>query len=160
MISYLVAMDEQGTIGKNNDLPWHLPADLKNFKKLTMGHPVIMGRKTYDSIGRPLPGRRNIILTRNPDFLAEGCEVYLTVEDILAKVDQDEEAFVIGGAKVFDAFKNVVDRMYITLIEHTFEGDTTFTFNKNEWVLVDEKQGIVDEKNIYPHRFQIYEKRQ
>jgi dihydrofolate reductase len=159
MISYLLAMDEKGTIGKDNDLPWHLPADLAYFKKVTMGKPIIMGRKTYDSIGRPLPGRRNIILTRNADLKVEGCEVYHTPDEILAALGDGDEAFVIGGAKVFDAFRPYVDRMYITLIEHIFEGDTTISFNREDWELVSDNPGIVDEKNLYPHRFQIFDKK-
>ena len=158
MISFLLAMDKQGTIGKDNDLPWHLPADLKNFKKVTMGHAVIMGRKTYDSIGKPLPGRRNIILTHDPDFLADGCEVYHSPEKVLDQIKDEEEAFVIGGAQIFAAFQAYAERMYITLIDHLFEGDTFFTFNKDEWKLVSDAPGVVDEKNIYPHRFQIYDK--
>ncbi|WP_027724444.1 dihydrofolate reductase [Tuberibacillus calidus] len=159
MISFLLAMDEHGTIGKDNQLPWHLPNDLKHFKKLTMGHAIIMGRKTFQSIGQALPGRRNIVLTRNPNFHAEGCEVYHTPQAILNELPADEEAFVIGGAQVFEAFKDVAARMYITRIEHTFAGDTTFTFNPNEWTLVSDTPGTVDEKNRYPHRFLVYEKK-
>lgn len=159
MISYLFAMDEHGVIGKNNDLPWHMPADLAYFKKLTMGHPIIMGRKTYESIGRPLPGRQNIILTHNQNFTAQDCDIFITPEAILESLKNEDEAFVIGGAKVFEAFKPYVDRMYITFIEHQFDGDTFYSFNKDEWELVSDKPGMVDEKNVYPHRFQIYNRK-
>lgn len=158
MISFLLAMDKNGLIGKDNDLPWYLPADLKYFKRVTMGHPIVMGRKTYESIGKPLPGRRNIVLTHNENFQASGCEVYHEPEAILSQVKEGEEWFVIGGAGVFNAFKPHVDRLYITYIDHEFEGDTYYEFNRSEWKLVSEEQGTVDEKNHYPHTFMVYDK--
>ena len=158
MISYLLAMDLNGTIGKDNDLPWHLPADLAYFKRVTMGHCIVMGRKTYESIGRPLPGRKNIVMTRNLDFIAEGCEIFHSPGSFIESYDKNDEAFIIGGARLFESFMPYVDKIYITLIEHEFIGDTAFSFDKAEWTLVSDKPGMVDEKNIYPHRFQIYEK--
>lgn len=159
MISFLLAMDEQRLIGKNNDLPWHLPADLKYFKQTTLGHPIVMGRKTFKSIGKALPGRKNVVLTGNEAFEAEGCTVVHSVSEALEAVKEDDEVFVIGGAKVFDAFQNHVNRLYITLIHHTFEGDTYFPeVKKEEWKLVSRKEGPVDECNHYPHEFLIYEK--
>jgi dihydrofolate reductase len=159
MIAFVLAMDVNGLIGKDNGLPWHLPADLKYFKKLTIGHPVVMGRKTHESIGRPLPGRRNVVLTRQTDYEARGCEVYHAAEDILKRARGASIWFVIGGLQVFQAFEPFADRMYITLIEHAFDGDTHFTFDRDAWRLVSDVPGRVDEKNRWPHRFQIYERR-
>lgn len=158
MISFLLAMGEGGVIGRNNQLPWHLPADLKYFKKVTMGHSVIMGRKTYESIGKSLPGRRNIVLTRDPSFVAEGCEIFHSPDEILVHLDQGEEAFIIGGAAVYDSFYPHADRLYITRIAHAFAGDTYFKYDPSEWRLVSDRPGVVDDQNRYPHRFQIFER--
>src|SRR3954452_17677324 len=103
MISFVVAMDENRVIGKNNQLPWHLPEDLKFFKRVTMGHPIAMGRKTHESIGRPLPGRENIIITRNKDYTSEGCTVFHSVKDFVKYSRHiEDEIFVIGGAEIFN----------------------------------------------------------
>src|SRR3982750_4529721 len=115
MISFVVAIGQNNVIGKNNQLPWHIPADLKFFKKVTMGHPIIMGRKTYESIGKPLPGRENIIVTRNKEYKQEGCKVIHTVEDLLnLSKEKGEEVFVIGGAELFNVTFPYADRLYIT----------------------------------------------
>ncbi|MGC4378742.1 dihydrofolate reductase [Fictibacillus sp. Mic-4] len=158
MISYVVAMDENHLIGSKNKLPWHLPADLKYFKKVTMNKPIVMGRKTYESIGKPLPGRENIVLTRDRNYKAEGCTVIYSVEDIIKR--DNEEICVIGGAEVFRLFMPYVNRMYITKIHETFEGDTYFPdFNEKEWKIVSKTPGQVDEKNKYPHDFIVYDKK-
>ncbi|MFC7392811.1 dihydrofolate reductase [Scopulibacillus cellulosilyticus] len=160
MISFLLAMDKKKLIGKNNDLPWYLPADLKYFKKITMGHTIVMGRKTFESIGKPLPGRDNVVITRDTSYRHEGITVFHNPEDFLRQYDHDGEIFVIGGAKLFEAFFPYADRLYITLIEETFEGDTYFKgFHEEDWHLISEKQGTVDEKNKYQHRFLVYEKK-
>ncbi|MED1600041.1 dihydrofolate reductase [Alkalihalophilus marmarensis] len=160
MISYIVAMDNKRTIGANNDLPWHLPADLAHFKRVTSGHTIVMGRKTYESIGRPLPKRRNVILTRNKDFNAEGCEVVHQLEEVLDIAKQEEECFIIGGAELFKLFWNDTDRLYITHIDETFEGDTYFPeIKESEWEKVSDEAGTVDEKNRYPHTFCTYERK-
>lgn len=157
MISYVFAMDKNRLIGKQNDLPWHLPADLKHFKKVTMGEPILMGRKTYDSIGRPLPGRENIILTRDKSYQTEGCTVLHTVQDALDR--QDGELCVIGGAEVFRLFMPYVERMYVTRIDESFTGDTYFPeYDESEWNVVERAPGILDEKNKYPHEFLTLEK--
>lgn len=157
MISFVVAMDENRAIGKDNDLPWYLPNDLKYFKKTTMGKPIVMGRKTYESIGKPLPGRENIVVTRDQSYEAEGTTILHSVDEILQI--NAEEICVIGGSEIFKQFLPVADRLYITEIHHTFDADTYFPELKdNEWKEVSRTTGIVDEKNKYPHDFVVYEK--
>lgn len=160
MISFLVAMDQNGLIGRENQLPWHLPDDLRYFKRMTMGHPVIMGRKTFESMGRPLPGRQNIVLSRNPDFASDGVEVFQSVEEFLSGGRTfGRECFVIGGAHIFDAFISFADRLYITKIEAEFEGDTFFRqFDAEQWRLIASTPGKLDQRNIFPHEFLIYER--
>ena len=160
MISLLVAMDKNRLIGKDNDLPWRLPADLAYFKRVTMGHPIVMGRKTYESIGRPLPGRENIIITRNTDFVAPGCKIIYTIEDILKLEAEDKEVFVIGGSEIFNEILSSANKLYITLIEDCFEGDTYFPeVRTEEWQLISEEKGIKDDKNPYDYYFQVFERK-
>lgn len=160
MISLLVAMDKNNVIGKDNTLPWHLPADLAYFKKVTMGHPIVMGRKTFDSIGRALPGRENIVITRDVNYHAEGITVIHSIDEILSMRDKTEnEIFVIGGAEIFNAILPYSDRLYITEIEAEFEGDTYFpTFDRSAWKLISEEKGPKNEKNPYDYSFLVYEK--
>jgi dihydrofolate reductase len=124
-LTLVVAMDAQRGIGVDNQLPWHLPEDLAHFKRVTLGHPIVMGRKTFESIGRPLPGRRNIVVTRNPDWAHDGVEVAPSLEAAVALVG-DESASVIGGAQVFAEAMAVADRMIVTHIERTYRCDTFF----------------------------------
>lgn len=161
MISLLVAMDQKRTIGKNNDLPWHLPADLAYFKRVTMGHPIVMGRKTHESIGRALPGRPNIIITKDKNYSAQGCRVIHSIEEIKGIEEKmEDEIFVIGGAQIFKETVQFADLLYITLIEKTFEGDTFFPeINKAEWELVLKEKGIKDERNPYDYFFLIYKRK-
>jgi dihydrofolate reductase len=157
MISFVVAMDENRAIGKDNDLPWYLPNDLKHFKKTTMGKPVVMGRKTYESIGKPLPGRENIVVTRDQSYHAEGTTTVHSVDEVLQW--EAEEICVIGGTEIFKLFLPVADRLYITEIHHTFDADTYFPeLSDEDWAEVSRTAGIVDEKNKYPHEFVVYEK--
>jgi dihydrofolate reductase len=158
MISFVVAMDENRVIGKNNQLPWHLPEDLKFFKRVTMGHPIAMGRKTHESIGRVLPGRENIVITRKPDYQSENCTIFYSVEDFVKySREQNDEIFVIGGAEIFKETFAYVDRLYITLIHTEFAGDTFFPeFNLGDWELVSNEKGIKDEKNPYDYDFRLY----
>ncbi|KZE67743.1 dihydrofolate reductase [Fictibacillus phosphorivorans] len=157
MISFVVAMDENRAIGKDNDLPWYLPNDLKHFKNVTMGKPIVMGRKTYESIGKPLPGRENIVVTRDDNYQASGTTVVHSVDEVL-NLDA-EELCVIGGTEIFKLFMPVADRLYVTEIHDTFDADTYFPeINRNEWHEVSRKPGIVDEKNKYPHDFVVFEK--
>ncbi|AZU63055.1 dihydrofolate reductase [Neobacillus mesonae] len=161
MISFIVAMDENRVIGINNQLPWHLPEDLKFFKRTTMGHSIAMGRKTHESIGRPLPGRENLIITRQKGYQAEGCTVFDSMEGFIRYCrEQDEEIFVIGGAEIFKETFAFVDRLYITLIHHQFDGDTYFPeFDETKWKLVSSEQGIKDDKNPYDYEFLIYDRK-
>lgn len=159
MISLLVAMDNNRLIGRDNDLPWHLPADLAYFKRVTMGKAIIMGRKTFESIGRPLPGRENIIITRNIEFKADGCKVIHSVEEILEMNQYDKELFIIGGAEIFKEILPHADRLYITEIDAIFSGDTFFPeFSSKEWKESSSEKGPRDEKNPYDYDFVVYER--
>jgi dihydrofolate reductase len=124
-LTLVVAIDQQRGMGVDNQLPWHLPEDLAHFKRVTLGHPIIMGRKTFDSIGRPLPKRRNIVVTRNASWSHEGVEVATSIEQAIAMVG-DEEASIIGGAQIFGESMAIADRMIVTEIHHTFRCDTFF----------------------------------
>jgi dihydrofolate reductase len=133
-ICLIAALAANRVIGKNNALPWHLPADLKRFKALTMGHPVVMGRKTYESIGRPLPGRRNLVITRNHDYSAPGCEVVHSLDEALAACRSAGEIFIIGGAELFRESLPRAHCLEFTEIRAAIEGDVTFPeFSMSEW---------------------------
>jgi dihydrofolate reductase len=161
MISFLVAMGNNRVIGKDNQLPWHLPEDLKYFKRVTMGHPIAMGRKTHESIGRILPGRENIVITRQPVYQCNGCSVFYSVEEFVKESrKRDEEIFVIGGAEIFKETFAFADRLYITHINEEFEGDTYFPeFDLSQWENTSCEQGKRDEKNPYDYEFRIYERK-
>lgn len=161
MISLIWAMDENRVIGKNNQLPWHLPEDLKFFKRVTMGHPVAMGRKTHESIGRALPGRENIIITTNKEYKSEECTVVYSIEELIQYIkEKDEEVFIIGGAEIFREVLPKADKLYLTQIQSQFEGDTFFPdVNMEEWVLESQEIGLKDEKNPYDYEFLIYVRR-
>jgi dihydrofolate reductase len=162
ILSLLVATDENNVIGKDNKLPWHLPNDLKYFKNLTWGMPILMGRKTFDSIGKPLPGRKSIVITRSNHWNHEGVEVVHSIDDAIEKAKQSavKEIFVIGGAEIFKTSFNQAFRIYRTLIHHKFEGDVYFPeLNTNEWELVSKRYCDADEKNQYPHTFQVWERK-
>ena len=155
MIAIVVAADENNVIGKDNQLIWHLPADLKHFKQITMGHPIIMGRKTYESIGKPLPGRTTIIITRQDGYEAEGCIVVNAIQEAIEKAKQlDEQAYLIGGAEIYKQALELTDTIYLTRIHHRFEGDTFFPeIKEDEWKSVSEEQHEPDEKNKYSYSF-------
>lgn len=158
-VKLIWAMDRNGLIGREGRLPWRLPAELAYFRRTTMGHPVIMGRKTFESLGKPLPGRRNVVLSRNPDFRPEGAEAAHDVSDVLDRL-RGEPIFVIGGAQIYRAFLPHADQLYVTRIDHAFEGDEHFPdIDWHAWRLVSEEQGPNDERNPYPFRFQVYERR-
>ncbi|MFP5115009.1 dihydrofolate reductase [Bacillaceae bacterium C204] len=161
MISFIVAMDKNRVIGKDNQLPWRLPEDLKFFKRVTMGHPIAMGRKTHESIGRVLPGRENIVITRQADYQSEDCTVFSSVEEFVRfSQKQNDEIFVIGGAEIFKETFTNADRLYITLIHDEFAGDTFFPdFDPSDWELVSNEKGIKDDKNPYDYEFRIYDKK-
>ncbi|MBL0343496.1 MAG: dihydrofolate reductase [Bacteroidetes bacterium] len=156
-ISLIVAFDENNLIGNNNALPWHLPADLKHFKNITFGHHMIMGRKTYDSIGKPLPGRVSIIITRQVNFSIEGCLVVNTLEEALNKCIGEKEVFVIGGAQIFECTLPLATHLYITQIHHAFTGDTHFPeIATKDWQEISSEYHPADEKNKWPYSFINY----
>jgi len=163
MLSLVVAAARNNVIGKGNALPWSLPADLKHFREVTSGHAVIMGRKTFESIGRPLPNRRNIVITRQPGYAPEGVEAAGSLEAAvaLAMADSPErEAFVIGGGEIFRQALPIADRIYLTRVEADVEGDAFFPdLDPREWREVSRREGIVDEKNSLPHAFLVLERR-
>ncbi|NDI35397.1 dihydrofolate reductase [Chengkuizengella sediminis] len=157
-LSIIFAMDQNRLIGKDNKLPWYLPGDLAFFKKTTLQHPVLMGRKTYESIGRPLPKRKNIILTQNKNYKAEGCIVVNTIEDALGQCN-DEENFVIGGSEIYKLLLPYVNKLYVTQIEHVFDGDSYFPeIDEKIWEQTNKVKGIKDEKNPYDYYFITYER--
>lgn len=161
MISLIVAMDENRLIGKENKLPWHLPADLQYFKKVTMSHPIVMGRKTFESIGRVLPGRENVIVTRNRDFKAVGCTILHDISEIKTFAENSQqEVFVIGGAEIFKEILPVADRLYITEIHEAFDGDAFFpVVHEEEWGKLTSTAGVMDEKNPFAHDFIVLQKK-
>lgn len=160
IISLIAAMDENRVIGLNNTLPWRLPADMRHFREVTMGKPVLMGRKTFESIGKALPGRRNIILTRDPDFQALGCEVAHTLEAALAAAADSEELMVLGGADLFAQLLPRASRLYLTEIHASFNGDAWFpAFNKQEWAEIERIRRAADEKNPCAYSFVTWERR-
>ncbi|MFP3390043.1 dihydrofolate reductase [Brevibacillus sp. SIMBA_040] len=156
MISLIVAYAKGQVIGKDGDMPWHLPADLKNVKELTTGKTIVMGRKTFESIGKPLPNRRNVVLTRSRDFHPDGVDVVHTKEEVMALGD----VIIFGGSEIYRQFLDVVDRLYITEIDLQTEGDTFFPqWDREAYTLVDKREGIVDEKNQVPHTFYTFDRK-
>lgn len=150
-LSIIVAHDQRRGIGLDNKMPWHLPNDLKHVKKMTTGKTIVMGRSTFESLGKPLPNRRNVVLTRNTNFQYEGVEVIHTLDDIR---HLDEHVFVFGGQTLFDKMIDDVDDMYITVIEDTFQADTFFpAYTFEDWRVVSAVEGTLDEKNTIPHTF-------
>lgn len=162
MISLLFAMDSNRVIGYKNDLPWRLPKDLRFFKEKTVSQIIIMGRKTFNSLKEPLPNRENIIITSNTSFQPEGTQVIHSVHDILEwnRKNPEKEYFVIGGGNVFEQILPYADRMYMTLIEETFPGDTYFPdFNEAEWKMTRKEKGEKDERNPYDYYFIQYDRK-
>lgn len=155
MISIIVAIAENGTIGDKNALLWHISEDLRNFKRITSGHPVIMGRKTYESLGRPLPNRVNVVVSRTTTQI-EGCSVVDSLEKAIALFSADEEIFIIGGAQIYAQALPLADKFYLTVVEHPYDGDTSFpAWNESEWELLHEERFACGEK--YPHPFSFRE---
>jgi len=154
IISLIAAMANNRVIGKDNQMPWHLPADLGHFKAVTLGKPVIMGRKTYESIGRPLPGRRNIIISRNSDYTVEGCETAVSLEDAMKMVKKVEELMIIGGGHLYSQAMPLADRLYLTFIDLKVDGDTLFPeFEHLNLTEVKREKHLKDEKNPYDYQF-------
>ena len=165
-VSLIVAVSENGVIGKDNDLIWHLPKDMKFFKDTTMGHHVIMGRKNFESIPhkfRPLPNRTNIIITRKSDYKAKGCVVVNSVEEALrvAKSNGDNESFIIGGGQIYKLVleEDLVDRIYLTRIHHSFDGDTFFPELNSDWIEVNREDCFKDDNHKYDYSFRVLEKK-
>jgi dihydrofolate reductase len=163
IISLIAAVAENNVIGKDNNLPWHLPTDMKYFRDTTMGHCVIMGRKNYDSIPlkyRPLDGRTNIVVTRQKDFIAEDCVVVNSMERALevAREENEIEVFIIGGADIYKQTIGIADKVYYTKIHHTFDGDAFFPpVDERKWKLISKKDVAADAKNKFPFSFCVYQ---
>jgi dihydrofolate reductase len=156
MIKIIVAMSENRVIGNNNELIWKISSDLKRFKELTTNNPVVMGRKTYESIGRPLPNRRNIIITRNLEYQVDGCEVVSSLEEALLLTNSD--CFIIGGGEIYKQSIKIVEKIYLTLVHKEFEGDTKFPELDKEWIEVNREDFDSDEKNEYNYSFIEYDR--
>ncbi|MBC7615940.1 MAG: dihydrofolate reductase [Pedobacter sp.] len=158
-LSIIVAISENNAIGKNNQLLWHLPADLKHFKEITMGHTIIMGRKTYDSIGKPLPNRRSIVITRSKDLVIEGVEVVNSLAHAIELCKQDEEAFIIGGAEVYKQAISYATGIHLTKVHQNYEADTFFPeINPTAWREINSITYPADEKNNVAYTFSSLER--
>ena len=161
MLSMIFANDRNYLIGKDNWIPWNIPNDLGFFKAMTTGKTIIMGRKTFESFGKPLPNRHHVVLTRNQAFNADGCVIFHQIEDVLEYVKQfaDQEVIVIGGAEIYQQFLKYADRLYITYIDEEFEGDTHLPeFDLSDWQLTSKEKGIKNEENPYDYYFLQYDR--
>jgi dihydrofolate reductase len=158
-LSIIVAMDRNRVIGKGDALPWHISEDLKHFKKITMGKPIIMGRKTHESIGRPLPGRENIILTRDTSYQPEGCTVLHSMEEIIQHCKNVQEVMITGGAEIYNLSFEKVTQLYLTEVHAEIEGDTFFPkFDRSKWKEVSREDFKADEKNEFDYSFVLLER--
>ncbi len=158
IISLIAAMDRRRGIGVGNQLPWRLSADLKRFRELTMGHHIVVGRKTFESIGKPLPGRQMIIITRDREFQAEGCFIRHTVEEAISSAKQhgENEVFICGGAEIYNQTIALADRLYLTLVDAEVAADTFFPeFDESEWTEQEPVFHPTDEKNQFPFTFKL-----
>ena len=161
MIIIIAAIGLNNELGKDNDLIWHLPADLKRFKKVTPGHAIIMGRNTFESIGKPLPNRRSIIITRNTSYKKEGCDVVHSLEEAINLIKDQKNAFIIGGAQIYKEAieKQLVDQLDITKVHQNFEADVFFpTIDQSVWEEISEETFLPDDKNQYTYSFISYKK--
>ncbi len=160
IVSMIAAMANNRVIGKNNQMPWHLPADLKHFKAVTIGKPVIMGRKTFESIGRPLPGRMNIVITRDTEYQAEGIEIVMSPEAAIEKAGDVDEVMIIGGGHIYEIFLPLCEQLYLTHIELDVDGDTQFPDHQAvaNWKKVEEAHHNNDSLNPYNYTFITYQK--
>jgi len=162
IISAIVAMSQNRVIGKDNKIPWHLPADLKYFKRTTLHHHIILGRKCYESIGRPLPKRTNIIVTRNKKYEAEGCVVVGSIEEALAfsRSREQTEVFIAGGGQIYEQTMDLWDKLYLTEVALEAEGDIFFPqLVDSQWTMVSEKKCVADKSNQHNYIFKIYERK-
>lgn len=157
-MNIIVAASENNAIGNKGGMPWHLSADLKYLKATTMGHTIIMGRKTYESIGRPLPGRRNVVVSRQPDLKIEGCEVYASLEEAIANA-KDDEAFIMGGAQIYNQAWTLADRIYLTRVHAVIEEfDASVPPVPADMECVKAEDVAADEKNDYDVTFEVWER--
>jgi len=158
IVSIIVALDENDVIGDNGKLPWHLSADLKNVKKITLGKPIIMGRMTHESIGRPLPGRENIIITRNLAYIAEGCTVLHSLDDAFDHSANESEVMIMGGAELYRQTLDRASRLYLTEVHASVGGDTFFPeFDRDIWKEIERQDFEADENNDHPYSFVVLE---
>jgi dihydrofolate reductase len=158
-VSIIVAIDQENGIGKDNQLLWHLPNDLKFFKNITSGNTIIMGRKTYDSIGRPLPNRRNIVISRNQDLKIEGVEVFENISSALEACKTENEVFIIGGGEIYKQALPFTNKIYLTKVDANCEADIFFpSLNEQEWKIISEEKHLKDEKHSYNYIFTILER--
>ena len=159
-LSIIVAMDINRVIGRGGALPWHISSDLKNFKKITMGKPILMGRKTHDSIGKPLPGRENIILTNNKKYSAEGCIVKNTLDDVYLYCEKQLELVVMGGAILYSQTLDKADKLYITEVNASVNGDTFFPeYKSSQWREISRESFNADENNEFDYSFTVLERK-
>lgn len=161
MITIIAAIGNNNELGKDNDLIWHLPADLKRFKKVTTGHTIIMGRNTFESIGKPLPNRRSVIITRNTAYTQEGCDVVHSLEEAIQLIGTEERAFIIGGAQIYKEAmeKGYADQLDITRVAGSFEADVYFpVIESTAWNLVAQEDFTKDEKNTFNYSFLSFQK--
>jgi dihydrofolate reductase len=158
-ISIIVAMDRSGVIGKDGVLPWHLSDDLRRFKRITLGKPIVMGRRTYESIGRPLPGRTNIVVTRRSDYRAPGCLIAASLDDAIRKADGAEELMVIGGAALYGDALGRAERIYLTEVDAEIGGDVRFPeFDRSGWCELSREHHPADERHDYGFSFVVLER--
>ena len=159
MISLIVAAAENGVIGRQGELPWRLSDDLRRFKSVTMGKPIVMGRKTWESIGRALPGRQNIVITRQRDFTADGCDVVSSVEEAMTVAGGAEEIMIIGGSEIYALFLPHAGRLYLTRVHADIEGDARLPdLELDAWHLVSEEPHAADDRNEFDVTFRVYER--
>lgn len=159
MVSLIVAMDNSGLIGRDGALPWRLSSDLKRFKSITMGKPVVMGRKTHESIGRPLPGRENVIITRNRNYTAAGCTVLHSMDSMYSRFRDEPEIMIMGGSELYRQTLDQAQRIYLTEVHAECEGDTRFPeFDRSAWHETEREDHNADEKNEYDYSFVILER--
>ena len=159
-ITIIAAISKNNALGKDNQLIWHIPADLKRFKKVTSGHDVIMGRNTYESLGKPLPNRTNIIITRNENYKAKGCIIVHSLKEAIYDASKDENPFILGGAQIYKEAIKIADKLDLTLVHHSFEADAFFPkIDSTKWKEVSREDFLADEKNTYNYSFVTYLKR-
>jgi dihydrofolate reductase len=158
MISLIAAMSNNRVIGNNNQLPWHLPNDLQHFKTLTVDKPIIMGRKTFDSIGRALPKRRNIVVSRQSGLTIPKCEVFTTIDDAISATQDEPETMIIGGATIYEQTIQYADRIYLTVVDTTIEGDAFFPKWSDDWRVTSEHAHKKDDEHAFDYTFLVLER--